>query len=122
MRGTIDTLKAAIDTARVVLERAENSGVEVSAALASLNDAQSALIKTRSAVHAFDPEVVAGEAEPGMAIAGEALVTGGQALDELRFRRIGLAVSVLIIGGLIVGLVLKIKEIELPMPNGTRDG
>ena len=70
----------------------------------------------------LDPEVVAGEAEPGMAIAGEALVTGGQALDELRFRRIGLAVSVLIIGGLIVGLVLKIKEIELPLPNGTRDG
>lgn len=122
MRRTIDTLNGEIDSARVVLEHAENSGVEVSAALASLNDAQSALIKARSAVHAFDPEVVAGEAEPGMVIAGEALVSGGEALDELRFRRIGLAVSVLIIGGLIVGLVLKIQEIEQPVPTGTREG
>jgi predicted CXXCH cytochrome family protein len=121
MRGTIDALIGEIDSARIVLERAENSGVEVSAALASLNDAQSALIKTRTAVHAFDPEVVAREAEPGMEIAGEALVRGGEALDELRFRRIGLAVSVLIIGGLIVGLILKIKEIEHPVETGTRE-
>ena len=122
MQETIESLNGEIDSARVVLERAENSGVEVGAALASLNDAQSALVMARSAVHAFDPEIVAGEAEPGMEIAGEALVTGGEALDELRFRRIGLAVSVLIIAGLIVGLVLKIREIEPPAPTGTRAG
>ena len=95
--GAIDALGGDIDSARVVLDRAENSGVEVGAALASLNDARSALIKARAAVHAFDPEVVAGEAGPGKEIAAEALMRGGEALDELRFRRIGLAVSVLII-------------------------
>jgi len=118
MRGTIDALGGDIDSARVVLDRAENSGVEVGEALASLNDASSALIKARAAVHAFDPDLVATEAEAGVEIAGEALVRGGEALAELRFRRIGLAVSVVVIGGLIVGLVLKIKEIEQPVATG----
>ena len=122
MRVAIDALGGDIDSARVVLDRAENSGVEVGAALASLNDARSALIKARAAVHAFDPEVVAGEAEPGKEIAAEALLRGGEALDELRFRRIGLAVSVLIIAGLIVGLILKIKEIEQPVATHGREG
>jgi predicted CXXCH cytochrome family protein len=112
MRAAIDTLSGTIDSAQFILERAEDSGVEVSSELATLNDARSSLIKARSAVHAFDPEKVAAEVEPGMTIAGEALVRGGQALDELRFRRIGLTVAVLIIGALTVGLVLKIKEVE----------
>ncbi|MDP2470388.1 MAG: cytochrome c3 family protein [Candidatus Palauibacterales bacterium] len=120
MRATIDTLSGTIDSARVVLEHAEDSGVEVSSALATLNDARSSLIKARTAVHAFDPEKVAADAEPGMKIAGEALVRGRQALGELRFRRIGLAVAVLIIGALIVGLVLKIKEVEPSV--GATDG
>lgn len=121
MRGTIDALDGEIDSARVVLERAENSGVEVGEALASLNDASSALIKTRAAVHAFDPALVAAEAEVGIEIAGEALARGGEALAELRFRRIGLAVSVVVIGGLIVGLMLKIREIEQPVEAGGRE-
>ena len=120
MRGTIDSLGGGIDSARVVLERAENSGVEVGAALASLNDARSALIKARAAVHAFDPDVVTEAAEPGEEIAAEALVRGEEALDELQFRRIGLVVSVLIIGALIVGLILKIREIEQPAAAGSR--
>ena len=90
------------------------------AALASLNDARSALIKARAAVHAFDPNVVAEEAAPGEEVAADALVAGTEALNELRFRRTGLVVSVLIIGALIVGLILKIKEIEQPAPEGGR--
>jgi hypothetical protein len=35
-----------------------------------------------------------------------------KALDELQFRRKGLAVSVLIILALVVGLVLKIRQME----------
>lgn len=114
MRETIAGLETQIDSAHFVLETAEDSGVEVSAALASLNDAGSGLIKARAAVHAFDPEVVASEAEPGHEVAAAALTRGHEALGELRFRRIGLAVSVLIVGALIVGLVLKIRELEAP--------
>jgi hypothetical protein len=35
-----------------------------------------------------------------------------RALDELQFRRKGLAVSVLIIMALVVGLILKIRRLE----------
>jgi hypothetical protein len=121
MRATIDTLHAGIDSARAVLEHAEDSGVEVGEALASLNDAQSAMVKARAAVHAFDPEVVASEAAPGDSVAAAALARGIDALGEVRFRRIGLAVSVLIILALIAGLIMKIRDYESPSaPTDTR--
>ena len=88
--------------------------MEVSASLAALNDAQSALVKARAAMHSFDPELVAAEVEPGAEISASALARGEKALRDLQIRRIGLAVSVLIIAGLIVGLILKIKQMEQP--------
>jgi len=114
MRTLILGLRVDLDSARAVLLAAENSGMEVSAALVSLNDGQSALVKARAAIHAFDVETVRTEVEPGSEIATEALAGGHTALRDLQIRRIGLAVSVIIIGALIVGLVLKIKEIERP--------
>jgi hypothetical protein len=88
--------------------------MEVSASLASLADARSALVKARAAMHSFDPETVDAEIEPGTEIAAEAVVKGAGALREIQIRRIGLAVSVVVIGLLILGLILKIKEIEQP--------
>jgi hypothetical protein len=114
MRGMIDTLRGEIDSATTVLHAAENAGMEVSASLAALSDAQSALVKARAALHSFDPEVVAAEVEPGSEISGEALAKGEEALRDLQIRRIGLAISVLIIAGLITGLILKIREMERP--------
>ena len=114
MRNLIDGLRVGLDTARAVLLHAEDSGMEVSGALVSLNDGQSALVKSRAAIHAFDVETVREEVEPGMEISEEALSSGHEALRDLQIRRMGLAVSVIIIGALIVGLVLKIREIERP--------
>lgn len=114
MRGLVDGLRLALDTARTVLLRAEDAGMEVSEALVSLSDGQSALIKTRAAIHTFDVEAVREEVEPGSEISAEALARGHAALRDLQVRRMGLAVSVIIIGALIVGLVLKIREIERP--------
>lgn len=114
IRTLIVGLRLELDTARTVLLAAENAGVEVSEALVSLNDGQSALVKARAAIHAFDVETVRKEVEPGSEISAEALTRGHAALRELQIRRMGLAVSVIIIGVLIVGLVLKIREIERP--------
>ncbi|MCK5447910.1 MAG: cytochrome c3 family protein [Gemmatimonadetes bacterium] len=114
MRTLIDGLRLALDTARTVLLDAEDSGMEVSEALVSLNDGQSALVKSRAAIHAFDVEAVREEVEPGSEISEEALARGHAALRDLQVRRMGLAVSVIIIGALIVGLVLKIREVERP--------
>jgi hypothetical protein len=97
-----------------VLDKAEAAGMEVSQPQFELNGAKTALVKARAAVHVFNVDGVKKETEPGMEISGKAYAKGLKALDELQFRRKGLAVSVLIIGALIVGLVLKIREMEKP--------
>ena len=50
--------------------------------------------------------------EAGLEVTSQAYARGLDAMDELQFRRIGLAVSVSIILLLIVGLVLKIRQFE----------
>jgi hypothetical protein len=86
--------------------------MEVSQAQFDLNGAKDALVKARAAVHAFQPEAVKREVEPGLAIGAKTYARGLRALEELRFRRRGLAVSVVIILALIGGLVLKIRQLD----------
>ena len=112
MRALIDSLRTEIDHARDILDRAENSGMEVSEASFRLSDAQTALVSARTAVHSFRVDSVEVAVDTGLVVAAAAYASGESALDELRFRRLGLAVSVAIILVLIVGLVLKIRQIE----------
>ncbi|NIN09977.1 MAG: hypothetical protein GTN62_01040 [Gemmatimonadales bacterium] len=112
MRSLIDSLRARFDQADSLLLRAEHAGMEVSQARFELGGARNALISARAAVHLFDVVGVRNAVEEGLAITAEANLHGEEALDELQFRRIGLVVSVTIIVALIVGLVLKIREVE----------
>jgi hypothetical protein len=112
MRGLIDSVRAETDRARTVLLQAEHAGMEVSQAQFDLNGARDALVKAQAAVHAFAVEAVKKEAEPGLAVSAKAYARGLRALDELQFRRKGLAVSALIILAVIGGLVVKIRQIE----------
>lgn len=114
MRAAIDSLRGDLDSATAILQRAEHAGVEVSQAQFDLEGAQTALVSARAAVHAFDLGAVKKEVEPGLVVTDTALLRGSRALGELRFRRAGLAVSVLIILALITGLVLKIRQLETP--------
>jgi Cytochrome c3 len=112
MRGWIDRLRSAHAASEEILGRAERSGMEVSQAQFDLNGAVDALVKARAAVHAFTPEGVRTEAARGLEIAERARGRGDRALAELVFRRRGLFASLAVIGLVIVGLVLKIREIE----------
>ncbi len=86
--------------------------MEVSQAQFDLDGARNYLITARTAVHAFNVEAVESEIIDGLEITTSAVQRGLAALRELQFRRIGLAVSVSIIVILIVGLVLKIRDME----------
>ena len=86
--------------------------MEVSQAQFDLNGANEALVKARAAVHAFKVEAVKQEIGLGLETSAKAYARGVRALDELGFRRKGLFVSIAIILGLIVGLVLKIREVD----------
>jgi predicted CXXCH cytochrome family protein len=112
MRQLIDNLRDETDKARVVLTQAERAGMEVSQPQFDLASAKDALVKARTAVHAFSVEAVKKEVEPGLAITDKASARGVRALGELRFRRLGLVVSALIIAVLVVALVLKIRHMD----------
>jgi len=112
MRTLIDSLGTESRKAHAILRRAEQAGMEVSQAQFDLNGANEALVKARAAVHAFKVEAVKQEIELGLETSAKAYARGVRALDELGFRRKGLFVSVGIILALIVGLVLKIRELD----------
>ena len=112
VRGLIDSLRGETARARAILLRAEHAGMEVSQAQFDLNGTRDALVKAQAAVHAFTVEAVRKEAEPGLAVSAKAYARGVRALDELQFRRKGLAVSVLIILAVIGGLVVKIRQLD----------
>ncbi len=112
MRSMIDSLIVAHAVADSLLSTAENAGMEVSQAQFDLNGATTALVSARTAVHAFDVGLVRESIDEGVEVAIAAQERGHEALDDLQFRRLGLAVSVGIILILIAGLVLKIRQLE----------
>jgi len=91
--------------------------MEVSQARFELNGANDALVKARTAIHAFSVAAVKDEADKGLAIAAKAQARGARALEELDFRRKGLAVSLVIILALIAGLVVKIRQLDRRTPS-----
>ena len=71
-----------------------------------------AAIESRALIHTFDPERLLARTEEGRAVAAQAAQAGHDALAELQFRRRGLAVSLVLVGFVLVGLWLKIREVD----------
>ena len=86
--------------------------MEVSQAQFDLNGARDALVRARAPVHAFTADAVKTEADAGLGVSAKAYARGVRALEELQFRRKGLAASLVIILVLIAGLVFKIRRLE----------
>jgi len=112
MRGLLDSLEAQFESARAILEQAEQAGMEVSQPRFELEGAVNAQVAARAAVHSFSTERVVTEVAGGLEITGGAYAAGQAALEELDYRRTGLAISVAIIVALILGLILKIRQLE----------
>lgn len=66
------------------------------------------------AVHTSDPEAVEKVTEEGVKISERAHEAGVLALKERDFRRKGLGVSLILIIFTILGLYLRIRQIEAP--------
>jgi Cytochrome c3/Doubled CXXCH motif (Paired_CXXCH_1) len=113
MAQWIDGLDAALRQSETVLARADKYGMEVSEAQLRLNDGRESLIKSRLAMHSFQPEEMHKPIVAGMAIAGETLRAGEAALREKDVRRMGLAVSVVFIGITIIAIWALIRRIEV---------
>lgn len=112
MRASIDELGARINKAVDILNQAERAGMEVSRAKFELSDARDDLTHARVLIHAFATEEVDKVVNPGLDIADKSYAAGVGALQELTFRRKGLAVSLFFILFLAALIYLKIKQIE----------
>ena len=108
--GVVD-LRQRLDSARQLLERAERAGMEVSGPLYNLSEGRNQLIQARVAIHSFSPAGVQKFLAEGDKIAAAGKESGEQALDELSYRRKGLAVSGAILLCMIGLLVIKIRQL-----------
>jgi hypothetical protein len=112
MRELVDRLQQRYDEAEQILQRADRAGMEVSQAQAGLQDARTALIQARTATHTARVEAVKAETDKGVQVADTGYRQGQEALAQLHVRRIGLALSLIVIAALIAGLVMLIRRIE----------
>lgn len=112
MRAMIDSLLVGRERAEAALERAEDVGMEVSQAQFELQEATNALTQARTAIHAMRLATVRTEIEGGLEIVRSSLERAEESLWEHRYRRIGLAVSAAFVVLLIIGIALKVRQIE----------
>jgi predicted CXXCH cytochrome family protein len=112
MRTGIETLKQAIDGSRMLIASAENAGMDMGDQSLALREAANHLTLARTEMHAFDPAAVGKVLEEGLGITARVDAAGRVALDELAFRRRGLAVSLGAILLVVVGLALKIRRLR----------
>jgi putative effector of murein hydrolase len=77
-----------------------------------LIDGRENLVKARLALHSMKPSEVQKPVDEGMAIAQSTHKAGVTALHERDYRRMGLAVSVLLIGIVILAIRLLLRRME----------
>jgi hypothetical protein len=116
MAAASGQLRARLAEAHEVLERAERAGMEVSADTFALRDAQDKAVDARVLVHSFDEERYMASVNAGLKGADAGISAGRRAFQELRQRRLGLGVSLVVILAVIAGLVLKARELDRKLP------
>ncbi len=112
MRSRIDELIASISKSTEILGRAERAGMEVSKPKFEMKEATDALTHARVLIHSSSTAEVDKVAAPGLAASARGYQAGLGALAERRFRRKGLAVSLVFILFLAGLVYLKIRQIE----------
>src|SRR5262249_36562926 len=98
--------------ARRLLDRAEEKGMEVGPDRFALQKARDQIVEVKVLAHGFDLERFMAAANAGIAAAEEGVAAGHRAFAELRYRRLGLLLSLLVIAFVIVSLALKVRQIE----------
>ena len=110
--ANLTRLDHAIGDADQSLHLAESSGMEVSEARLSQDQARDALTKARVTIHSFQPALIDQDVQAGMKIAAANLKAGKDAMIERNRRRLGLGLCLIAIAIMLVGLWLYIKQSE----------
>jgi hypothetical protein len=112
MHALIDSLRTEFEGADSLLLAAEHAGMQVSQAQFELNRARNALVEARAVIHTADLDSIASKIADGRDVAATGRSSGEAAFSELDLRRTGLAISSAVILVLIIGLVLKIRQVD----------
>ena len=113
MYRTLSDLDRGIRRGEGLLREAELAGMEVSRPKFDLkNKGTTAAVEARALIHSFDPPRLMKRGQEGLAAAEEARKAGIAALDDLQFRRKGLAVSLILVLLVLTGLGLKIRDVD----------
>lgn len=78
-------------TAHALIATAENTGMEMGEQTLKLREAVNHLTLARTEMHAFEPTAVATVLQAGLRLTAKVDVEGQGALDEVAFRKTGLA-------------------------------
>jgi predicted CXXCH cytochrome family protein len=113
-REGLEGLSAAMTAAQAVVARAEHAGMLVDEGHVALQEAREQFIQSRVALHTFTDEPFTKVSATGTAAARRAERVGYGALEELQFRRRGLAVATLLIVGFLITLWMKIRRLPTP--------
>ena len=112
LRTMVEGLSSRIDQAAAILTRAEHAGMEIGTPRFELLTAKESLIKARTETHSLQMEKIKAATDSGLIVAQKSLESGQDLLTELQFRRKGLVAAVLVIGAVLIGLFLKIREVD----------
>jgi hypothetical protein len=112
MRQLIDSLDNTKNSAMVLINIAEQKGMDVIEAKFKLRDINQIKIEARTQVHSFDPSKFKDVVNKGLMISSDATADAKNAISEYSFRRVGLGISVFLISLLAFGLFLYIRKIE----------
>lgn len=112
LRAALERLKTDVNETESLITRIRHAGMEVGAQELALADARTKLTVARTELHASDRSRVDPVLADGQAIVADVQAAAARALDELRFRRLGLALSLSAILLVVVALILKIRQID----------
>jgi len=112
MRDKLVQMEGAYQSAKSAIFIAEEKGMDMSEARDLWDGSRMSFYQSRTAVHAFRPAKVAEIADKGIEAAQKAKKAADDAVEEFRFRRIGLGVASLLITFLVLAIYLKVRDIE----------
>jgi len=112
MKNVLDSLSYSISSTTRLVEQAEQQGMEASELRFSLRDIRQSLIEARTMVHSFDDDRVREVARTGIELAQQVSASAKGLLSEHRKRRWWLGGATLVLLALILGVYLKLREIE----------
>ncbi len=112
MRSLADSLIAREEHAMMLVDEAEQKGMEVGEAKFKLREIRQARLETRTKVHSFNLDQFSEVAARGFVSAATVTAEATEAIDQYYFRRWGLLIASLIITILAAALYVSIRRIE----------